>query len=180
MRILVTAASRHGSTVEVAEQIARTLSAAGTAVDVRSPAEVADVSPYDAVVLGSAIYYGGWLPDALACLRRHEQALARIPLWLFSVGALVPEDPAAPASPQVDELVRRTHARGHGTFRGALEIDRLSWRERVMVTLVGAPYGDFRNWTDVRAWAHDIGAELGGARPMASKATSAVSSRLPC
>ena len=180
MRILVTAASRHGSTVEVAEQIARILAAAGAGVDVRLPAEVADVSPYDAVVLGSAVYYGAWLPDALAFLRRHEDALAPIPLWLFSVGALVPDGPARPASAQVDELVRRTHARGHRAFRGALEVARLSWTERVMVAVVRAPYGDFRNWTDVRSWAHDIGAELGGAGRVASAATSGLSARLPC
>jgi menaquinone-dependent protoporphyrinogen oxidase len=168
MRVLVTAASRHGSTVEVAEQVARVLSAAGLRVDVRAPAEVEDVAPYDGVVLGSAIYYGRWMGEALAFVERHADSLARLPIWLFSVGALVGQGPDAARSAELDGLVNRTDARGHRAFRGALAADRLSWIERLMVALVRAPYGDFRDWTAVRTWAQEVGEALkasAGVRP---------------
>jgi menaquinone-dependent protoporphyrinogen oxidase len=179
MRVLVTAASRHGSTIEVAEQIARVLSAAGLRVDVRSPAEVEDLAPYGAIVIGSAIYYGGWLPDALGLVRRHEEALLHAPVWLFSVGALVAENPAPATSAPVAELVRRTRARGHRAFRGALAVERLSLRERLMVALVRAPYGDFRNWTDVREWAGDIAAHLASGERTPPPASGALQASPP-
>ncbi len=54
-RILVTYASRAGTTAEVAEAIARTLTQDGAQVDVLPMKSVKDLSPYQAVVAGSAI-----------------------------------------------------------------------------------------------------------------------------
>lgn len=165
MRVLVVVASRHGSTLEIAQQIGRVLSSSGLQVDIRSASERPDTAACDAVVLGSAIYYGKWLPAALAFVRDHEAALERLPVWLFSVGALVPDrsDGNRPPSPHVAGLMTRTHARGHGEFRGKLAAEGLSWRERLMVSLVRVPYGDFRDWTEVRGWAHDLAAQLAAA-----------------
>ena len=73
VRVLVAAASRHGGTAELAVAIAdgvrRGLGEAAGAV-VRRPGEVADVSDYDAVVLGSAVYFGHWLEEARDLLLR--------------------------------------------------------------------------------------------------------------
>jgi menaquinone-dependent protoporphyrinogen oxidase len=73
VRVLIAAASKHGSTAEVAARIAEALrtSLPGDAVvEVRSAVEVADVAPYDAVVLGSAVYMGRWLDDARDAAQR--------------------------------------------------------------------------------------------------------------
>ena len=64
MRILVTAASRHDATTEVAHAIAAALKRADIDVDVRRPEEVGHLAAYDGVVLGSAIYAGHWLKPA--------------------------------------------------------------------------------------------------------------------
>ena len=67
MRVLVSSASRHGSTDQVATRIALTLREGlpgDTVVDVLQAAEVSDASAYDAVVLGSAVYLGRWLAHA--------------------------------------------------------------------------------------------------------------------
>jgi menaquinone-dependent protoporphyrinogen oxidase len=67
MRILVSAASKHGATAEVAARIAGTLRTSlpgDTVVEVLAPGEVSDSTPYDAFVLGSAVYVGRWLEDA--------------------------------------------------------------------------------------------------------------------
>ena len=54
-KILVTYASRTGTTAGVAEAIGKTLAESGAEVDVRAVADVKDLTPYDAVVAGSAI-----------------------------------------------------------------------------------------------------------------------------
>ena len=64
MHILVTAASKHGATDEVADAIAKRLEAAGFTVDRVAPADVTAVEPYDAVVVGSAVYILQWMPEA--------------------------------------------------------------------------------------------------------------------
>jgi menaquinone-dependent protoporphyrinogen oxidase len=62
MRVLVSAASRHGSTAEIAERIGSVLRE--ELVDVRAqvdvlPADaVGDIDGYDVLVLGSAVYMG--------------------------------------------------------------------------------------------------------------------------
>lgn len=160
MRVLVASASRHRSTAAVAEQIGRVLSGAGHDVVAQRAEDVADLAGYGAAVVGSAVYYGNWMRPAAELVRRHQAALERMPLWLFSVGALVDDAPAAAPPPVVAELVRRTHARGHRAFRGALAPEGLDWSERLAVRLVGAPYGDFRDWAAVRAWAETIARAL--------------------
>ena len=63
-RILVTYATRAGSTAEVAAACAETLAARGYAVDVKPVKEKTQLTGYSAVVLGSAIRMGDWLPEA--------------------------------------------------------------------------------------------------------------------
>ena len=84
MTILVTAASRHGSTREIAETIATELRAQALAVEVRDPQTVTALDRYDAVILGSAVYAGKWLAAADGFARKHRARLATIPVWLFS------------------------------------------------------------------------------------------------
>ena len=58
-KILVTYASRTGWTVGVAEAIGKTLAENGAQVDVFPMHDVKDLSPYDAVVAGSAHQWQG-------------------------------------------------------------------------------------------------------------------------
>lgn len=58
MKTLVTAASRHGSTDEIAEALAGTLRNNGIDVDLIDPTAVHEITDYDTIVLGSAIYLG--------------------------------------------------------------------------------------------------------------------------
>jgi menaquinone-dependent protoporphyrinogen oxidase len=161
MRILVAAASRHGGTSGVAEQIARTLTAAGLDVDMKAPDEVERVTEYDGIVLGSGVYYGQWLPTALDLLRRQRDAIAGMPVWLFSVGPIgapVPRPEEEP--PIVSELLERTKARGHRVFAGSLDRAGLGLLEKAVVTATRAPEGDFRDWGAIREWAEEIASEL--------------------
>lgn len=162
MRILVTAASRHGSTAEIATRIGETLAIhSGLDVTVRAPHDVEDITGYGAYVLGSAIYMGHWLEAARDLVQGHD-GWRDHPVWLFSSGPI--GDPPVPDEQPVDigAVVVATHALEHRLFSGALRRDRLGFAERAMVAALRAPYGDFRDWAAIDAWAHDIATALVG------------------
>lgn len=170
LRVLVAVASRHGGTAGVAESVAEGLRAGlpGAVVDVRRAAEVADLEGYDAVVLGSAVYFGHWLEEARELLLRCAIALWELPVWIFSSGPV--GDPPRPPEVllDVDEVQRLTRARGHRLFPGRLDPELLDFPERAVVTAFAAPLGDFR----APAAARDWGAGIAGA--LAATAAGAV------
>jgi menaquinone-dependent protoporphyrinogen oxidase len=165
MRILVSTASRHGATIEIGNAIAIVLRQLGHEVDVRDPQVVRSAARYDAVVVGSAIYTGRWLPAARELIERTEASLRKRLVWLFSSGPI--GDPAKPtdAPPDGAVLRERIQAREHRVFAGKLERSSLGFSERAMVTFVGATPGDYRPWDDVIDWARHIGAELAAVGP---------------
>lgn len=159
MRALITAASRHGSTAEIADEIGRVLVSAGVAVEVIAPCAVDLLEGYDAVVIGSAVYYGRWLPEAVRLIDRNETTLRRMAVWLFSVGPLDNTTTSRPPT-QVAGLVRAVGAREHRTFAGVLARDRRGLLERLVASVVHSPCGDFRDWAAIRRWASAIAGEL--------------------
>lgn len=161
MNILISVASKHGSTYEIAEAIAAELQEAGHAATVREAKEASVTEKEDAVLIGSAVYAGNWMPEARQFVERNRDELAEIPVWLFSSGPLGEEDP----QPKGDlvglkELVQQTGARDHKIFVGRLDQARLGLGERIIVRAVKAPYGDFRDWEAVRAWGREIARAL--------------------
>ena len=156
MKILVAVASRHGSTHEIANALARQLGRAGHTVDVQTVDDNPTVEAYDAAVIGSAVYMGKWLPQAKQFVDLHQEQLAAMPVWLFS-GPLGFDDPEPQGEPaQLDELISRTGARGHTIFVGKLDEDELGFSERLIVRAVGAQNGDFRDWAAINVWADEI------------------------
>jgi acetate kinase len=170
VRVLVAAASRHGATAELAAAIADGVRAGfdGVAdVVLRRPRDVEDVWGYDAVVLGSAVYFGHWLQEAHELLLRCAIALWERPVWLFSSGPVgVPERPPE-ALLDVGEELRLSRAREHRLFPGRLDRSRLDLAERAMMTALRAPEGDFRDWTAAADWGASIGAALTAGRTAA-------------
>ncbi|WP_370325921.1 flavodoxin domain-containing protein [Euzebya sp.] len=160
MRIVVTAASKHGSTDGIAEVIAGRLEELGADVDRPLPRAVGDLTDVDGIVVGSAIYAGRWLADAKDLVERLAAAGTTIPVWLFSSGPL--GDPPTPAEEPADAsaMVERIHPVEHRTFAGSLRREDLSLAERMVVKAVRAPYGDFRDRDAIRAWAEQIHSHL--------------------
>jgi menaquinone-dependent protoporphyrinogen oxidase len=165
-RVLVTAASRHESTREIAEAIAAGLRERGVDGQVLPVAEVSTLAGYDAVVLGSAVYMGRWLAEARRFAQVQTSRLCSMPTWLFSSGPLGPADRLFPAGEPADVpvLLRLTRARGHRTFAGRLEMERLHFTERAMARAVHAPEGDSRDWETIDGFAGEIAEALLSAR----------------
>lgn len=164
MRVLVVAASRHGSTLELAQAMGETLLTHGVTVQVLRAGDVpvsgsGSVEDCDAVLLGSALYSRSWLEVAIRFAREWSQFLQARPVWLFSSGAV--GNPAMHAGPQeIDELRRLTGAREHRVFPGRLDDNDLDIAERRLVAELGAASGDYRDWATVRSWAARIAAVL--------------------
>jgi menaquinone-dependent protoporphyrinogen oxidase len=171
-QVLVTAASRHGSTAEIATAIARTLTESGSGFTaVAIPVDQRpDPRRFDAVVLGSAVYAGRWLEPAREFATGHAGALRERPVWLFSSGP-IGQPPFPPDEPHdAAPLAQLLGARGHTVFPGRLDKSRLTFGERAMVTAMRAPLGDFRDWDAVQRWADTIAAEIAGQIAAAAEA----------
>jgi menaquinone-dependent protoporphyrinogen oxidase len=156
MTVLVTVASKHGSTAEIAKEIASVLNETEINVVVAPPEEVQGIDEYDAVVLGSAVYAGHWMKEAKELVDRLGDALAERPVWLLSSGPI--GDPPKPEEDPVDiaDVMERTGAREHRVFAGKLVKKNLSFGERAIVLALRAPEGDFRDWDEIRSWAGEI------------------------
>ncbi|WP_410655045.1 flavodoxin domain-containing protein [Amycolatopsis sp. lyj-112] len=156
--VLVAHAGKSGGTREIAEVIAEVLREAGLPVDVRDAADVTDVEPYAAVVVGSALYRRRWMPEAVSLLTEHEEALGRRPVWLFHSGPCGPLAAGKRVSLPVGIalLAARIDAERTATFGGRLTpatARGLFWK----VMASGPWAGDFRDWPTIRAWARDVG-----------------------
>jgi menaquinone-dependent protoporphyrinogen oxidase len=160
MNALVTYATKHGSTAEIAHVIADDLRQAGVDVDIIEASAVDSISPYDAVIIGSAIYIGQWQKSAIALIDRTENELEGKRVWLFSSGP-IGEDPFPTEEPPLTrELIERTGATEHQSFTGKLDRKALGFGERLVASVVRAPEGDFRDWDAIHAWATYIARRL--------------------
>lgn len=80
-QVLVAYATKYDATGEIAEKIGEKLKEAGLTADVKAADQVSDLSAYQAVVLGSAVYAGQWRKEAAEFLQTNERALAERPVW---------------------------------------------------------------------------------------------------
>jgi menaquinone-dependent protoporphyrinogen oxidase len=157
MKVLVTVASRHGATTEIGEVIAEQLRSHGLDVDTRPPEEVGSIAGYDGVIVGSGIYLGKWLGPAKEFVEEHVSELKHMPVWLFGSGPITPvKEGDAVDTVDGDKLNELISARGNTIFPGELKKDGLNIFERVSVSMVGSPWGDYRPWAEIRAWADTI------------------------
>jgi menaquinone-dependent protoporphyrinogen oxidase len=177
MTVLVTAASNHGATAEIAARIGADLVEMGLEVELKKPEEVRDISQYDAFVVGSGIYFGQWLKPAKKLIESHQRQLSRRQTWLFSSGPIVGDPPTAGREDTAkgDALAETVHARDHKVFAGKLDGRELNWCEKIAVRCAHARKGDYRDWQAIDEWAAAIGRELQQKRPAVERASHASS-----
>lgn len=168
MRVLVAYASKTGGTAGIAKAVGEELQKLGLATDVLDVSEVRNLSPYQAVILGSAVYFGKWRKEALRFGDRHAAELRQRSIWLFESGptdTTADEGKAMPAK-AAEELARDLGARGRIVFGGRFLPENAGPITRRLVASGdgGASFGDYRNFDRIRAWAREIGGELLGAK----------------
>ena len=170
-KILVAYASKYGATKEIAEKIVAVLREAGLQVDVLPVDRIRDVTPYKAVILGSAVYVGKWPKEAVRFLQADERVLAERPVWIFSSGPTGQGDPVALVEgerlpPALQPLVDRIQPRDIAVFHGYINPDKINFIEKWAIkSLVKKPFGDFRDWDAITAWAISIAESLKEAEP---------------
>lgn len=161
MKVLVSAGSKHGSTLEIAQAIGDELARCGHEAKVVPPEDVEGLSGIGAAVIGSSVYAGHWLPTVRQLVEKNAAGLAEMPVWLFSSGPL--GDPPKPDEDPVDVagLMTMVNAVDHRVFSGRIDLGRLGFAERAVVKALRAPVGDFRDWEIITAWAAEIAGALG-------------------
>jgi len=170
---MVAYASAHGATREIADRLATRLRGNGHTVSVASIETIDDPSQYQAFVMGSAIYAGSWIADAVTFIEGHRELLAQRLVWLFSVGPLDDQGGLLrsvdwPEAKQVEGLRSAIGARDHHMFAGAIKPDQLSILVRLIFRATGGRYGDFRKWDEIDGWADGIANQLAAESKMDS------------
>jgi menaquinone-dependent protoporphyrinogen oxidase len=171
-KVLVAYATARGSTKQTAEAIGYILRQRGVAVDVLPISEVKDVSGYRAVVLGSAIYLGEWMTEAVNFVRQHQHALNDLPVALFTVCLTMSDDTQKSRLTvlgyldTVLEYLPQVKDEDIGLFPGVFQSSKwqipLRWAVKFIVKL---PEGDYRRWDEVHQWADYIARRVINRRP---------------
>jgi menaquinone-dependent protoporphyrinogen oxidase len=161
VQVLVAYGTKYGATAEIAEKIGQMLREAGLRADVLPADRVGDLTPYQAVVLGSAVYAGQWRKEAVKFLKANETVLAEKPVWLFSSGPTGEGDPVELVQGwrfpgKLQPIADRIQPRDVTVFHGAVDAGKLNFIEKWILKNVKAPSGDFRDWDAIAAWAAAI------------------------
>jgi menaquinone-dependent protoporphyrinogen oxidase len=161
MKLLVTYASKYGSTAEIAAVIGKELRKRQYEVEVKAVEDVGNLDGYDGFVVGSALYAGGWIKSAADFLRSNQELLAGHPVWLFSSGPTGQGDPNEIMDgwtfPEDLAAVRETiNPEDIILFHGHIDPGKLNFAEKMIIKSVKATVGDFRDWLVIRGWARTI------------------------
>jgi len=164
-RVLVAYATRTGSTVGVAEAIGETLGGRGFGVDVVPILDRPPIDGYKAIVIGSAVNGGKWLPEAEAFVEDNQQALGKVPVALFCVHIMNLGDDEKSRQNRLAYLnAARPLAKPIAeAFFAGLGLDTsqdsgiVGWLYRLFDV---GPVGDRRDWGKIGGWAESLAAKV--------------------
>jgi menaquinone-dependent protoporphyrinogen oxidase len=160
LQVLVTYATRYGSTEEVAGKVAEALRETGSVVEVLPVRQVRSLEKYDAVVLGAPLYMGRMLKDARQFLSTYRAALSKLPVALFVLGPVGSEEKDwTGARQQMEkELTNYTWLSpvSKAVLGGSFDPSRLGFPFKLIPAVRKIPASDARDWTAIRAWANEV------------------------
>lgn len=147
------------------------MGAAGTEVEVHRAKEIRDLGPYGAVVVGVSVHMGCLPREIRRLVKRHRQALSRMPVAYFVVCLAMAEDtpenrqatlaylePLHTAAPEVEPV-------DIGLFAGAVLDDteafkRLFFGLKLVARSPAEGLEDARDWEVIQAWAKTFAPRL--------------------
>ncbi|GAB3847914.1 flavodoxin domain-containing protein [Nesterenkonia populi] len=152
MTTMVVVASRHGSTAEIGERIASTLSARGVSAHVKDTGEAGQwIYESDNIIVGFPVYRQKFLGEGPLFLEAHRTELQGKPLFLYAVGG------GPKLSPELTADLRRFPTRDVAYFRGAISEEKLSFWEKLQLKVGKQPTDvDFRDWPAIESWANGL------------------------
>lgn len=158
---LIVYASKYGSTKEISERIANVLKAQGISTTLKAAREVTAIDAYDAVIVGSALYGGTWLPEASEFLERFQAELAKKEVWIFSSGPATDDDPVTVLGgwkipEQLKHILTVIKPQAIALFSGKIDAAKLSSEDYLVSSSLRGVSGDYRNWQTVEGWAKEI------------------------
>lgn len=158
-RILVAYASLCGSTEEIARVIFRDLQARGSSGDVTAAGKVKSVSGYDSILVGSAVHYWHWLPEAVDFVNRYKTELSLVPIGFFTVHFLNTgndDDSKKRRFSYLDDVRGIVKPSAEVFFAGKLDTSKLGFFDRMGCKLMGMHDEDKRDWNAIHAFASNI------------------------
>ena len=167
--ILVTYATRYGSTQEVAEVIAATLRESGLEVDIQPMRKVQTLVGFRAIVMGAPLFIGRWHKDAGKFLSLHQEALRQRPVAIFTLGpAQAKEKDWGAVHAQLDrELAKYPWLTpvAQELFGGKYDPAKLHFFDKLLASFPASPLyqmpaSDLRDWIAIRTWANNLVAVL--------------------
>ncbi len=158
-KVLILYATKTGSTIEVARAIAEELLNRGCAVEIAPAGAAPGLAAFDAVIIGSAVRFGRWLPEALQFVEQNQAALQKIPVGFFAVHLMNrgDDDSSRKARLAYLEPARKlVTPLAEAYFSGVGDMSKVNFIERLITRMVRSPEGDFRDWSAIQNWAQNI------------------------
>jgi len=157
--VLVTYATRYGTTAEIAETIAEFMREFAIDVTVMPIGKVFDLNPYSAVIIGSPIYMGRCLPELSDFVNQHQNMLHERPVIAFLDGyslSDISETRREKALAALGCLNTSVQLREVGLFPGRVPSEGLSLREKAAMRMSGIRPGDYRNTEMIHSWVRGL------------------------
>lgn len=158
--MLVTWATRTGSTAEVAQHIAAVLRERDVLVDSRPIPEMRSLQKYGAIVLGAPLYIGRLHRDARHFLSAFQKELSARPVALFVLGPTHPDEGEFVAA---RNQLRKELAKFpwfapvlQQIFGGRWDPAKLGFPLNWLPVVRGSEVSDARDWAAIRAWADSL------------------------
>ena len=181
-QILIAFSSRHGSTSEIAQEIADTIDREETLVDLvdlkdktKWPNEN-ELKEYSGIVVGSGIKYGKWTKEGFNFLKKFKNTLNEKPLGVFisSGEASNPRTYDRAKEKYLVDVLSRIGIKGDRlmieAFGGVFDLStdssynflerkilkRIAESDETGFIIHDGKLNDFRNWQSIRNWATDF------------------------
>lgn len=153
-KILVTYATRTGSSEEVAQSLAEVFRGHSLPVDLCRVADVHAIEQHTAVVICVALYAGRLHKDVRRFLLEHRTALAKVPVALFVLGPVHSEEKEWSAARQQLEKELKSFPWLSPVVRqivgGRFDPARMGFAFKLLPALRKMPVSDVRDWKAIR------------------------------